>query len=147
MSETCVDASVVVKLALGGEPYRATARQLIRDSLGSGIELIAPPFYPSEVDSVIRKRAYEGRLSSAGAQSAFAVLDRAPVHVLSHSRLRVRARQIAEQFNQRTVYDASYAALAELRGCDFWTADKALYLGVQPSLAYVKYLPNYSRQV
>ncbi|MBM3235133.1 type II toxin-antitoxin system VapC family toxin [Candidatus Poribacteria bacterium] len=45
----------------------------------------------------------------------------------------------------RTVYDAAYAALAELRGCEFWTADKVFYDTVKAVLTFVKYLPDYSR--
>ncbi|MBI3329625.1 MAG: hypothetical protein HYZ81_23335 [Nitrospinae bacterium] len=44
---------------------------------------------------------------------------------------------------RRRVYDASYAALAELRGCEFWTADKVCYDAVQATLSFVKYLPDY----
>jgi len=41
------------------------------------------------------------------------------------------------------VYDATYAALAELRGCEFWTADKAFDDAVKAALPFVKYLPDY----
>jgi len=37
----------------------------------------------------------------------------------------------------------TYAALAELRGCEFWTADKAFYDAVKAVLSFVKYLPDY----
>jgi predicted nucleic acid-binding protein len=57
--------------------------------------------------------------------------------------MRQRAREIAEQFNQRAVYDATYIALAELRGCEFWTADKLIYDAVKATLSFVKYLPDY----
>ena|SRR3989442_1133054 len=143
MSERCVDASVIVKLALKGERYRAKARRLVRESTREGINLIAPPFFTSEVDTAIRKRVHDGRLSQEDAQRAYAVLDRAPVQVMTHPNLRQRAREIAEHFNQRTVYDATYAALAELRDCEFWTADKIFYEAVKAELPFVKYLPDY----
>jgi predicted nucleic acid-binding protein len=57
--------------------------------------------------------------------------------------MRQRGREIARQFRQRKVYDATYAALAELRGCDFWTADQQFFNDVAPVLTFVKYLPNY----
>lgn len=41
MSERCIDASVIVKLALKGEPHRVTGRRLVRESTAAGIELIA----------------------------------------------------------------------------------------------------------
>lgn len=57
--------------------------------------------------------------------------------------MRRRAREVAEQFNQRFVYDATYAALAELRGCEFWTADKVFWDAVKVVLSFVKYLSDY----
>lgn len=143
MSKRCVDASLVVKLALKGEPHRVTSRRLIRESTASGIELIAPPLFESEVDTVIRKRVAAGKLSQNDAQKAYNILDRAPVRITTHAGLRQRAREIADRFNLPAVYDATYAALAELHGCEFWTADKVFYDAVKSTLAFVMYLPNY----
>jgi predicted nucleic acid-binding protein len=143
MSELCIDASVAVKLVLKGESHRATARRLLKNCIVNNVTLIAPPFFASEADTAIRKRVYDGKLSAADANKAFAGLDKLPVHLFTHPKLRQRAREIAEQFNQRTVYDATYAALAELRGCEFWTADKMFYDMVKGGLLFVKYLPDY----
>ena len=143
MSELCIDASVVVKLVLKGEPHRASARRLVRDSLVNQVTLIAPPFFEVEADTVIRKRVCNGSLSLVEARQAFAGLDKVPVKPGTHPRLRHRTREIAEQFNFRAVYDSSYAALAELRGCEFWTADKVFYDTVKPVLTFVRYLPDY----
>lgn len=41
----------MVKLALKGESHRAAARQLVRESVATGIGLIAPPIFTSEVDT------------------------------------------------------------------------------------------------
>ncbi|MCD6335257.1 MAG: type II toxin-antitoxin system VapC family toxin, partial [Candidatus Latescibacteria bacterium] len=71
------------------------------------------------------------------------ILDAAPVRIVEVSHLRQRAREIAELSNQRFVYDATYAALAELRGCEFWTADKAFYHAVKTILPFVKVLPDF----
>lgn len=143
MSELCIDANVVVKLVLPGESYRSKARQLVNDCIINNITLIAPAFFVVEVDTVIRKRVYDGNLSLAEAKKAYAGLDRIPVQPATHPQLRQRTREIAERFNQRTVYDACYAVLAELRGCEFWTADKAFYDAVKAALTFVKYLPDY----
>ena len=143
MSELCIDASVVVKLVLKGESHRVGARRLLRDCIVNNVVLIAPPLFEGETDTAIRKRVYDGRLSLTDAKKAFAGLDRVTVQIIIHPNLRQRAREIAEQFNQRTVYDATYAALAELRGCEFWTADKAFYDAVRTVFPFVKYLPDY----
>lgn len=86
---------------------------------------------------------FDGRLSLTDARQAFAGLDKIPVQFLMHSKLRDRAREIAERFNLRTVYDATYAALADLYGCEFWTADKVFYDAVKNTLTFVKHLPDY----
>lgn len=143
MSERCIDASVIVKLALKGESHRITTRRLVRESTVAGIELIAPSLFESEVDTVIRKRVVAGELGLEDAHKAYRVLDRAPVQIATHPDLRQEARDIAERFNLPTVYDATYAALAELRGCEFWTADKVFYDTVKVALPFVKYLPDY----
>ena len=141
--ERCVDASIAVKWAVKGEPFRAKALAFLRDAGASGIRLIAPPNFISEVDSAIRKRVFNGRMSAAEAKKAYPILDAAPVEIVDMPGMLQSAREIAEQFNQRFVYDASYAALAELRGCEFWTADKEFYDAVRVKLTFVKYLPDY----
>ncbi len=95
------------------------------------------------MDSAIRKQVFDGKMIAAEAQKAYAILDAAPVEIVDMPGVRQRAREIGEQFNQRFVYDATYAALAELRGCEFWTADKLFYDAVKAVLSFVKYLPDY----
>ncbi len=144
MTESCVDASIAVKWAVKGEPFRAKARAFLSNAGTNNVMLIAPPNFIGEVDSAICKRAFDGRMSVAEAQKAYTILDAAPVEIVSMAGVRQRAREIASQFSQRFVYDASYAALAELRGCEFWTADKVFYDAVKAGLPYVRYLPDYS---
>jgi predicted nucleic acid-binding protein len=143
MSEACVDANLIVKLALSGEAYRAKARKFVKDCGSRGTVMIAPPVFESELDSIISKRVFQRKLTRAEAQLAYGVLDGVPIQSMTHPNLRKRAREIAEQFNQKHVYDSTYAALAELRGCEFWTADKAFYDAVKAALPFVKYLPDY----
>ncbi len=143
MAERCVDANVVIKWFIKGETFRQRALQLLRESLAARITLIAPPLFESETDGIIQTRLVEGRTTSDVADRTFALLDQAPVLIVTHPRLRQRAREIARQFKQRKVYDATYAALADLRGCEFWTADKVFYDAVKAALGFVKYLPDY----
>jgi len=143
MTERCIDASVILKLVFKGESHRATARRLLRDAIANDDLLIAPPFFESEVDSDVRKRVFEGTMTIAEAKRAYDGLDDVEVTIVSHPRMRIRAREIARQFNQRSVYDSIYAALAELRICDLWTADKQFYDAVKGKLKFVKFLPDY----
>lgn len=143
VNETCVDASLIVKLALRDETLRFQARRLMEDVIATDTDMIAPPIFESELDGIVRRRVYEGRLTQAQAQLAYDALDAIEVITLNPAGLRQRAREIASQFNQRVVYDSTYAALAELRGCDFWTADRAFYEVVRADLSFVKYLADY----
>lgn len=143
MTEQCIDASIAVKWAVKDEPFRSKTHELLRDAGINGIRLIAPPIFISEIDSVIRKRVFDKKMIAIEAQKAYAILDLAPVEIVNILCVRQRAREIAEQFNQRFVYDATYAALAELRNCEFWTADKTFYDEVKTKLTFVKYLPDY----
>jgi len=124
MPERCIDANIAVKWFIKGEAFRRKALKLLRESQAAGITLIAPPLFEMETDSVIQTRVVDGRTTPAVADKTLALLDTAPVVIATHPRLRQRAREIARQFHQRKVYDATYAALAELRGCEFWTAEK-----------------------
>lgn len=138
-----MDASIAIKWAIANEPWREPALALLQDAGTAGTVLIAPSLYLAEVDSVIRKRAYLGSLTPAEVAQAHAILDVAPVVPMDMGPLRPRARSIAEQLNQRLVYDSLYAALAEARGCEFWTADEDFYKKARRSLPYVRLLPDY----
>lgn len=110
MTERCVDASIAVKWAVRREPFRAKARLLLSDAGATGIRLIAPPPFASEVDSAIRKRVFDRRMSAAEAQKAYAILDAAPVEIVDLAGVRQRARKIAEEFNQRRLTRGGVAA-------------------------------------
>jgi predicted nucleic acid-binding protein len=113
------------------------------DSLETGFTLIAPPLFEYETESVLQERLYSGALTVGETDTALARLAAIDVQIVTHPDMVTRARQIARQFNQRRVYDSTYAALAEVRGCEFWTADKTFYDAVKVGLPFVKYLPDY----
>ncbi len=62
--------------------------------------------------------------------------------VVKYEPFRNKALQLLR--DARLIYDSVYAALAELRCCEFWTADRDFYGAVRQTLSFVKYLPNYS---
>lgn len=143
MTERVIDASVAIKWVMKGESHRAQARKLLRDSLSAGIRLISPPLFENETESVIQEQVFLRRVSVADADKALRALDHVGVEIIYHPRLKDRAREIARKCDQRRVYDATYAALADIRGCEFWTADKSFYGAAMAILTLVKYLPDY----
>lgn len=141
--ERCIDASVAVKWVLRGEVWRKKARQLLYDSLAAGITLIAPPLYVYETESVIQERLHSRVLTASEADTALARLATIGTRIVEQPGVVERARAIAREFDQPRIYDSLYASLAELRGCEFWTADGAFYRAVRIRLRLVRYLPAY----
>jgi predicted nucleic acid-binding protein len=84
-------------------------------------------------------------LTVAQAEHAFASLQALPIKTTHSPEQRERAWKIACEFQFPTVYDATYRALAELRQCQFWTADEKLFKQVKDKLTFVQWLGNYSR--
>jgi predicted nucleic acid-binding protein len=137
-----VDASVTIKWV---NPYETLVDQanLLRQRYEQGeVSLLVPSFWDYEVVNGINKAIARGDLNEQEGREAMALL------------LAVRAQKIplpspqksyelARRY-QRSVYDSWYLSLAEETGCEFWTADRRLYNAVNPRLAFVKWLGNYS---
>jgi predicted nucleic acid-binding protein len=139
-----IDASLAINLVLTFQPYHSQARRLAQSWVTNNIQLLAPPLYESEADGVILRYFRRGNISLEVARAAQQLLDALPVNIVQDARVRLRAREIASEFNQNLVYDATYVALAEISGCDFWTADKEFYEAVREGLPYVKFVGDYN---
>jgi predicted nucleic acid-binding protein len=141
--EVCVDASLAVKVVVP-EPGSDKADALFEQWSNEGKVLIAPAFFAVETDSILRQKVVLRReLTPEQAEVAFAELQAIPIQQIAAPGHRQRAWEIATTFDFATVYDATYLALAELRGCEFWTADERLFNQVKDQLAFVKWLENY----
>jgi len=143
MAEQVIDASLAVKWVVGGEPLRDKAQQLLYDARVRNTRLIAPPLLEYEVESVLQRRLWQGRVGPATVDRSLQAFYSIGVQIIAQADLVPRARAIARQFQQERIYDALYAALAEIRGCVLWTADKAFYDSVQTGLPYVRFLATY----
>lgn len=62
------------------------------------------------------------------------------LHLSSLDVVSTRAMELSHQFNLPATYDAHYLALAEIEGCECWTADKRLWNAVKGKLAWVRSL-------
>jgi predicted nucleic acid-binding protein len=58
--------------------------------------------------------------------------------------LSIRAMEFANRFNLSATYDTHYLALAELQGCELWTADTRMWRVVKDQLSWVHWLGDYS---
>ena len=123
-----VDASLAIDAIAGEATRKARALRLIRICNARGVEMIVPPTFPSEADTAVRRMIARGQMPAAEMPFAFGALDVLPLDMAQGATeleaVRQRARQIAQELALVPVYDSTYAALAQARGCDFWTADE-----------------------
>lgn len=66
-----------------------------------------------------------------------------PLSAVFPARLPERAFAIASSFAWKWVYDAFYVALAEIVGCELWTADAQLHRDVRDGHPNVRLLSEY----
>ena len=136
----CVDASLFLSIVFD-DPHQATASRLWEDWLSAGTQLVAPPLFYAEITSVIRLSNHRGELSLLAAHEILSAGLSSPVEVWHDSRaLQPRALDLAARFEQPRAYDAQYLAVAELLGCELWTADRRLANSVATHLPWVHYV-------
>ena len=131
----CVDASVAAKWVLS-EDDSDLADQIYITFHEGGI--IAPPFLPVEVTNAIWKHVVRGPLTVAEAQEALAKFLEFELEISERSGLHRLALDLTYRFSLRAVYDMHYVALAQLAGCDLWTADRRLLNAVSGRLPFVR---------
>ena len=143
VTEVCVDASLAVKVVVT-EPDSDRADTWFEEWANAGKQLIAPAFFEVETDSNLRQKVVLHReLTREQAEAAVAKLQALPIQQHSEPGQRQRAWEIATQLGFAPVYDATYLALAEVRRCEFWTADERLFNQVKDGLSFVKWLGHY----
>ncbi len=74
---------------------------------------------------------------------AFTTIHELAVQLMQPPGLHRRAWELARHFGRPAAYDAHYLALAEMKGCPLWTADKRLFNAVRAELDWVHWLGNY----
>ena len=138
--QAVIDANIAINVAVTTHPYHEEALRLTRQWTDNGHELAAPPLFESEVDSFVRLNTSRGFWTIEAGLDILRIVDSLPVTITHDPRTRSIARWIAENFDERRVYDSTYAALAQLLNCEFWTADRRLYQRVHDQLSYVRFV-------
>lgn len=143
-----LDASVALAAIFPDEVLNAHALKLLSDLNARGALLVSPVLWESETSSAVRFRvAVRKTLAPTAEATVYALLDALPVHIVHDPDLILRARALALAFGRTRVYDATYLALAQLHGLDFWTGDERLYNAVNgpdtpkgAALSFVRYI-------
>jgi len=121
------DANLWLNVVLPAHPSHIAAKRLVADCLASGVVMLAPAWWEAEADSALRGMVKGGLLTPDAANTAQNLLDIARVEIVYDAMVRPLARAIADAGRRYEVYDTTYAALAVVRGCEFWTADKRFF--------------------
>jgi predicted nucleic acid-binding protein len=126
--QAIVDASLAADFVIGEADRHERAKRFFLACHRLGVQLLAPVIFGFEMDTVLRQVVLRNKFPAEKLPEAYSAVDLLPVSFLSDAlelqTARIRARQVAEKLGQPGVYDALYAALAEARGLQFWTADK-----------------------
>jgi len=122
-----VDASVVAKWVLPGEPNQENAVKLKDDHVLGLVELHAPAFIVEEVANALWKATKLKRLSQQDSQEALNALNdmKIELHELDWAQA-AQTLEIACKYDS-ALYDASYLFLANEIKAQFITADNKLY--------------------
>ncbi|MBI2857359.1 MAG: type II toxin-antitoxin system VapC family toxin [Chloroflexi bacterium] len=134
-----IDASLAMKWVLK-EPYTAEALALASEWAVTETRPAAPCLLFAEATNVLHRRALLGHISPAQAKELLAGLLDLGIEVRESPRLHVRALELAQQLLTPAVYDAHYLALADILGCDLWTADERFYNSIKDREPRVKSL-------
>lgn len=137
--QVCVDANLVIASLLG-EPLEPQVLRLREQWRQDGTRMIAPPLFWAEVPSGIRRHAHLRTITLEKEQQAFTDWQEWPVWLQAPPGLTERAWDLAILTDQPRVYDAQYLALAQLAGCDLWTADERLYNATRRFLPFVHWV-------
>lgn len=134
-----VDASFALKLVLP-EEHSDRVRQLWEGWVNEGVEILAPYLLAYEATSVLRHKVFREELTPQEAEAALEALQAQEIALRHPEGLERTAWGLARRFNRPTAYDTSYVALAQLVGCELWTADERLKNALRGELAYVKWV-------
>ena len=122
-----MDASVIAKWVLPGEPFQEKALKLKEDHVSGAVELFAPSFIVLEVANALWRAARLNRISVGDIKEALKALNNMGVelHELNWAQA-AQALSVACDLDL-TVYDTSYVFLADELRLPLITADKTLY--------------------
>lgn len=138
-----VDASFAAKWLF--EEERSDTADAIAAAVARQNEpMIASYLLPIEVTNTIRQRRRRGALTREEARGRLTRFFSYRVRLLAPAALSERALILADDHNLTAVYDAHSIALAELAGCDLWTADQRLIRSLTDPLPFVRFIGDYA---
>jgi predicted nucleic acid-binding protein len=139
MKELVIDASVILKWYLPDEEFAQKALNILDRHVSGETALYAPTILPYEILNALLMSERMGRVNEEVTKNAFNAFLDLEINFLNPFLDYPGIISLARSFD-RSVYDASYLAVAENRNFDFVTGDKRLYNAVKEKLKWVKWI-------
>lgn len=139
-----VDASLAIKWVLK-EPYAEEALALAEEWAVTGTRPSAPCLLLVEATNVLHRRAVLGQISLSQARELLAGLLDMGIEIRESPQIHFRAMELAQELQRPSVYDTHYLALADILGCDLWTADERFYNSVKERQPRIRGLGEFKK--
>ena len=138
-AQVCIDANLVIDTLVPGPRTEATVN-LLAQWRKNQVQLIAPTLLAFEVTANLRRFVYTDVLSIEQGERVFSDFQRMNIDYSNRRDIIPLAWKLAKEFNRPRAYDTAYLALAQLKGCEFFTADERLYNAVHDTLDWVRWI-------
>ena len=136
--DVCVDACFALTLILK-EPGSDIVEELWDGWVGEGTSIWAPPLFVWECANGVRRAVVGGRVTEDEALRLLVDLQRLGVRIVPIEERPLETwTDFIAPFELPTAYDATYLTVADMLGCQFWTADRRLYRLVGEALPWVR---------
>lgn len=139
MKKAVIDASVILKWYLRNEAHGAQALDLLQQCAAGELEITAPSLLWYELMNGLTIAGKRARLDEDAVLLSFRGFMSLGIRFYDFSFFADKSLQYALRYG-RSIYDASYLALAEQEGIDFITADERLFNSVQKDFPWVRWI-------
>jgi predicted nucleic acid-binding protein len=137
-----VDASLAIRWVLK-EPCAEQALALAEEWAVAGTRPSAPCLLLVEATNVLHRRAMLGHISLSQATQLLAGLLDMGIEIRESPQIYFRAMELARELQRPAVCDTHYLALADILGCDLWTADERFFNSVRERQPRIRWLGEF----
>ena len=137
MDKVVVDASPALRWVLRDEK-EVRVDDLLGQWATSLTRMLVPPLFLPETTNALYLSVRRRRITLEEARLALATIIEVGVEVTEPAGLYSRSLDLAAEYGLTNAYDAQYVSLAEIEGCDLWTADERLAMAVKPSPSWLR---------
>ena len=139
MKQVVLDASVILKWYLADEEYSQKALGLLYQYISNELDILAPALLEYEVVNGLLIAQKRGRIKEEKIVTAIEGFIDLEIKLKNLSHFHPRIIHYCRVYH-RSVYDASYLAIADVEGITMITSDEGLYNTIKKDLKWVKWL-------